>query len=83
MPTLTVKLFGPQARLAEQRELVVEVDADPPTAAAVLAAVSSACPAISGSVPASKLAVNHAVAEPTDTVQPGDELALIGMLGGG
>lgn len=83
MTTLTVKLFGPQAQLAKQREVVVEVDTDHPIAADVLDALLAACPQLAKSMATSKLAVNQDIAGELAPVSPGDELALIGMLGGG
>jgi len=83
MATLTVKLFGPQAQLAQLREVTVDVESDRVTAELLLSAVASACPALADSIGHSKLAVNHAYVGPADTVAPGDEVALIGMLGGG
>jgi molybdopterin converting factor small subunit len=79
----TVKLFGPQARLAQQREVEVEVAGDSTQAREVLAAVGAACPALGESLASSRLAVNHAFAPGDTPVRPGDEVALIGMLGGG
>ena len=70
MATVTVKLFGPQAQLAKQRELAIAVDASNLTAAQLLSTIAATCPALADSIVGSKLAVNH-------------EVALIGMLGGG
>lgn len=83
MTTVTVKLFGPQAALAQQREVVAEVASARPTAGEVLGAVASACPALAASIQGSRLAVNHAFVSADDLVEPNDEFALIGMLGGG
>lgn len=78
----TVLLFGPQAKLAEAKELVVDVDA-PATAADVIAAIVVACPELAESMSVSRLAVNHEFAAPGTIVAEGDELALIGMVSGG
>lgn len=80
---ITVKLFGPQAALAQQREVVAEVASDTPTAREVMGAVAEACPALTASIGGSRLAVNHAFVSAEDAVAPGDEVALIGILGGG
>lgn len=83
MAQYTVKLFGPQARLAQQREVVVELGGDAMEASEILAAVGAACPAIVETLPSSRLAVNHAFVETDAVVRPSDEVALIGMVGGG
>lgn len=83
MAIFTVKLFGPQAQLAKRRELDVAVDADSVSAAQLLTAIASACPALSDGLGNSKLALNQEFADAGDIVNPGDEIALIGMLGGG
>lgn len=83
MARYTVKLFGPQARLAQQREVAVDLPGEPAAVADLLAAVGVACPALADSIPTSKLAVNQAFAHSATKVTPSDEVALIGMLGGG
>ncbi|XAL99900.1 MoaD/ThiS family protein [Phycisphaeraceae bacterium D3-23] len=83
MTTITVKLFGPQARLAQKREVAARCTTDAPTASEVLAAVAEACPALAEHIGNSKLAVNHELVKPADPVCAGDEVAVIGMLGGG
>ncbi|MFI4861935.1 MAG: MoaD/ThiS family protein [Phycisphaerales bacterium JB063] len=83
MTTITVKLFGPQARLAQRREVQAACASDTPTAEQVIHAVALACPELAEHLGSSRLAVNHAFVTPTDPVQAHDEVALIGMLGGG
>ncbi|MEM9414831.1 MAG: MoaD/ThiS family protein [Planctomycetota bacterium] len=83
MTTITVKLFGPQARLAQKREVLAACASDTPTAGEVLEAVGEACPILAEHLDNSKLAVNHELVTSTDPVRTGDEVAVIGMLGGG
>ena len=80
--SITVKLFGPQAKLAGAREVQVEL-ARPATAGDVLAALAGHVPALAASMASSRLAVNKAFAQPADPVDPADEVALIGMISGG
>lgn len=79
----TVLLFGPQAQIAGVPSIEVAVASDSTTAADVLAAIAPACPALAPSLPSSRLAVNHAFAEPDTRITATDELALIGLIGGG
>ena len=79
---LTVLLFGPQARLADAKSLVVGVDKGA-TAADVLKALIVACPVLGESIGSSRLAINQEFAAPGDAVSADDELALIGMVSGG
>ncbi|MCB9846533.1 MAG: MoaD/ThiS family protein [Phycisphaeraceae bacterium] len=79
---LRVRLFGAEARVAGADEMRVDVP-DDPTAAGVLAAIGVACPALRDSLSHSRLAVNHEFAPSHASVQPGDEIALIGLVSGG
>lgn len=80
---MDVLLFGPQAALAGARVVAVEVVPGRTTGAEVLLALGEACDVLRESLPASRLAVNHALVE-GDVVLRGDEaLALIGMVSGG
>lgn len=78
---ITVLLFGQQARIAGTRRL--EVEAEPATVTGVRRALASACPDLVPSLPAARVAVNHAIAAESDPVAAGDEVALIGLVGGG
>lgn len=78
---ITVLLFGPQAQLAEAREITVTLDS--PTAGDVLKALSDEAAPLAASLPASRLAVNHEFVNADHTIRPGDEVALIGMVSGG
>lgn len=82
MARITVKLFGPQARLAGASELAVEVP-EPATCRAIVAQLRAAAPALAASLANSRLAVNHAFAADDEPVAANDEVALIGMVSGG
>lgn len=80
--SITVKLLGPQAQLAGARELRLAL-AGTPTVGALRAALAQASPALAPSLASSRLAVNHEFASDSDTIKATDEVALIGMVGGG
>ncbi|QDT69194.1 ThiS family protein [Planctomycetes bacterium MalM25] len=74
-------LFGPQAALAGEREIIVT--AEEPTAGRVLEALAQASETLAPSLAASRLAVNHKFVGDEHPIRPGDEVALIGMVSGG
>ena len=78
-----VKLFGPQARLAGCRELAVDLPESPSTCSMLRDALARTHQELAGSIPSSRLAVNHEYAGDDDPIQPGDEIALIGLISGG
>ena len=80
--TISVKVFGPQARRAGADAVAVSV---PPgaTAGEVRAAVGEACPPLRPSLAGSRLAVDHAYATHGEAVPDGAEVALIGLVSGG
>jgi len=80
---VTVRLFGPQARLAGRRQLVVELVGDAPTAGDVRAELGRVEPRLTPSLAHSRLAINYSFASDAQRILAEDELALIGMLGGG
>lgn len=81
--TVNVLLFGPQAQLADARQLAVDVAGESVTARAVLEALGEASAELRDSLRTSRLAVNHEFADAETTIKPGDEVALIGMVSGG
>ncbi len=81
--TVSVLLFGPQAMLAGQQEIEITVAEESPTAGNVLAALEAAEPKLAPSLRTSRLAVNHEFADANQPIQPGDEIALVGMVSGG
>ncbi|MEM6331797.1 MAG: MoaD/ThiS family protein [Planctomycetota bacterium] len=78
-----VRLFGQQARLAGIRAIEVGVSPGVTTCRDVLDRLVEIAPALAPSMPASVLAVNHEVAPATRTLRGDEELALIGLVGGG
>ena len=81
--TLTIKLFGPQATLAGEREVTIKTPQPSATAGEVLRLLGQVSPALGPSLDASRLAINHEFAADTTVVRPSDEIALIGMVSGG
>ncbi|MCC5785704.1 MAG: MoaD/ThiS family protein [Phycisphaerales bacterium] len=80
--TLTVRLFGPYADAQGERELSVDLPPEP-TVSLVLETIESRYPALSPLMPSTRLAVNNRFVPPSHEVREGDELALVGMVGGG
>ena len=80
---VAVRFFGPQASLVGSRELLVELQDDAATTAHLLARLGQVEPSLAPSLRHSRVAINHAFAADTQRISPGDEVALIGMLGGG
>lgn len=79
---ISIKLFGPQAHAAKADEVRLSFG-HAPTCAQVLDALGESCPEIGPTVGSSRLAVNQAFAAPDAIVRSCDEVALIGLLGGG
>ncbi len=79
---ISVKLFGPQAHVANTDEVRLTFEHDP-TCAQVLDALGDSCPEISRTLSGSRLAVNQGFATPEAIVRESDEVALIGLVGGG
>ncbi len=79
---LKVLLFGPQARLAQARELTLSLP-DGARAADIAPAVSRICPALAPTLDHTRIAINHAFAQDDSPVCPTDEVALIGLVSGG
>lgn len=77
-----VKLFGPQAALAETSSIPVALER-PATCANLRAKLAEIEPRLARSLVHSRLAVNHEFAAEEREVRDGDEVALIGMVAGG
>ncbi|MBL1217436.1 MAG: MoaD/ThiS family protein [Planctomycetes bacterium] len=82
---LSVKMFGPLARLAGARS---EVTITVPEGVAlnseqVTQLLGAQYPDLAASLPACRLAVNHEFAGADQPISPTDELALVGMVSGG
>lgn len=80
---VTVKLFGPQARMAGKREAHIALPDEPTTIAQVRGALCAAEPCLADGLDESRFAVNHEFADEQQPVRAGDEVALIGMVSGG
>jgi len=78
---LTVHLFGPAREAAGAGRVTVPVEVA--TARGVLDALAAAYPRLAPVLPRARVAVNHAYAEASDAVAPGDEVAVIPPVGGG
>lgn len=83
MTTVNVLLFGPQALMAGKRLVRVTIDAAAPTCSDVRDALRRCCPALGGSLGVSRIAINQRMARWDQTISAGDEIALIGLVGGG
>lgn len=82
--TLTVQLFGPYAAAAGRQVLLLDCgDVASVTAAEVMVKISSECAALKSILSTAKLAVNCDYVAHDHHVHEADELALIGMVGGG
>ena len=80
---VVVKLFGSQSSLAGRREYAVQLDLNEPTVAKLREQLAQLEPRLAPTLPCSRFALNHAFASDDAEIHPGDEVALIGMLGGG
>lgn len=80
---LLVRLFGPQAAAARRTAIPLEIAHEPACCADVRRALAEACPNLTDTLPASRLAVNYALVGDEHPVTDHDEVALIGMVGGG
>lgn len=82
--TLTVQLFGPYAAAAGVHEMLIDCgDVASPTTQDVMKKIGSEYPAIKSMLASAKLAVNCRYVAHDHPVTQADELALIGMVGGG
>lgn len=80
--TVDVLIFGPAAAAANTDRAPVSVR-EPATVRDVLTAIAAQHPGLAFALDGARLAVNQSLASPDTPVQPGDELALISLLGGG
>lgn len=77
-----VKLFGSQARDACVNEVVLTFD-QAPTCDQILKSLGESYPKIKSSLSVSRIALNQAFVPLGTTVSDSDEVALIGLVGGG
>ena len=78
-----VKLFGVQAQLAGAAEVAVRVGPGRTTVAELRALLADAAPALRPSLGSSRFAVGGAYAGEDRVLAAGEEVALIGLVGGG
>ena len=78
-----VLLFGPQAALAGTRSVSVSIEPGCTTCAAVLTAIGEGCEVLQPSLATSRLAVDQVLRDRDFVLHGHEELALIGMVGGG
>ena len=78
-----LRLFGPQAQLAGCREVKVSVVPGSTSARQVLDEMSLRYPVLTESLATSRLAINHQLASDDAVIDGSEELAIIGMVGGG
>jgi len=78
-----VKLFGPQAQLVGSRQLEVELPGPRATVRQVLSGLQDREPRLVASLPGSRIAVNRVFVGGDSVIGADDEVALIGMVGGG
>ncbi len=80
MASYRILLFGPQATLADAREIKINIEADSITAADLMSKIGEQIPAIKPSLATTRLAINHEFVSADDTVDTSSEIALIGMI---
>jgi len=81
---MTVLLFGPYARMARNSSVDVErPDGVALTAGQVKASLVEQCPELGGILSPAIIAVNHQAVRPNHAVRETDELAVVGLVGGG
>lgn len=78
-----VRLFGVQAQRAGRDAVPVEIDAGRTTLARLRERLAAAEPSLAASLPSSRFAVDHAYADEDAVLTGGEEVALIGLVGGG
>ena len=79
---IEVKIFGPQARLAQRSSIRIALE-PAATCEALRAKLAEAEPELAPSLPRSRFAINHEFAAESQAIREGDEVALIGMVSGG
>jgi sulfur-carrier protein len=79
---MRVLLFGGEARTAGADSVCVELDG-PARCSSLREALGNQCPALRGVLQSARFAVNGEFARDDRQLQAGDEVALIGLVGGG
>lgn len=81
--TVTVKLFGPQAQIVGHREVLLEFPVSEINCGDLRRALAGTDSRLGASLGGSRIAVNQTFAADSHPVRAGDEVALIGLIGGG
>lgn len=79
----TVRVFGMQSQAIGADRLTLDDVRYPVLASHVLTRIAETYPELSGSIGASRLAVNHEFADSQTLIHCGDEVALVGLISGG
>ena len=80
---LTVLLFGPYAEAVSDSSVTVDIGSPSCTASDVKAKLAEQYPKLGGLLGPAVLAVNQQAVQPNHEVHENDELAIIGLVGGG
>ncbi|BAM03641.1 MoaD/ThiS family protein [Phycisphaera mikurensis] len=80
---IRVRLFGVQAERAGRGSVCVRVSPGATTLGDLRGLIAAAEPSLAASLPASRFAVDHAYAAEDRTLAGDEEVALIGLVGGG
>lgn len=83
MTQVKINLFGPQAALIGRDAVTVTLADKAPACSELRRALAEVEPELRPSLSASRFAVNHEYVDDAHQVTAEDEVALIGMIGGG
>lgn len=80
--TVRVRLFGPEARALGRGEVAIEA-APGTTCAQLRSDLRARYPQLQDSLSHARFAINSEFADEAREIEPGDEVALIGLVSGG
>ncbi len=80
---IDVQVFGPIRRRLGRSSAAIVLEEASPTCRRLRDALEKCEPGLAAFLPACRLAVNHEFATEEQVIQPGDEVALIGLVSGG
>jgi molybdopterin converting factor small subunit len=78
---IRILLFGGEAAALGRDSVVLDIE--PPTCTGLRQALERDFPAVRPHLSAARFAINSQFAGPDQPIRPGDEVALIGLVGGG
>lgn len=82
--TIRVLLFGPFADAVSRSAVQVQLPDEPaPAAGQVKAALAEQYPSLAAMLACAVVAVNHQAVRPEHVISETDELAIVGLVGGG